>query len=226
MSEPIQNVQIVAPQTTSGRVESLPSRVFAALPDALTALVFIVAWIAPGVAGPQRVKNLMLTMLIEFIVMHSSAFYAAILGMDNLGRAQRTLFLAGLSAFYLLFIVAFSFAFDSTWPIWAFGWLLASSFWHLWITPAQAGNEATRLLGSWAISAAAYIGGVFLTIFLPLPSLGITPAVIASLHISPNTPGLWIEKPWIVLAFGAFYFGVLAWTKFAAFDFATLKRMQ
>ena len=63
----------------------------------------------------------------------------------------------------------------------------------------------------WLVSALAYIGGVFLTAFVPLPSFGITPEVIANLHLTGS--GLWIDKPWTVLAFGTIYFALLAWSK-------------
>jgi hypothetical protein len=199
-------------------------RVFAALPDALTSAVFLVGWIAPDVVGAPRLKNLMLTMLIEFIVMHSSAFYAVILGMDDLSRLKRSLFLIGLSAFYLMFVLGFSLGFDSTWPIWAFGWLFLSRFWHLWVTPTQDGADGSRLMTSWLVSAMAYLAGAFLTILLPLPRLGITPEVIAAMQLSPKTSGLWVEQPWVVLAFGGFYFGVLAWSKYRAFALPALQR--
>ena len=80
---------------------NLANRVFAALPDAVTSAIFLTAWIAPGVLGPVWVKNLMLTMLIEFIVMHSGAFYsrtsrpssgiarAALAGADRLDAVLR-----------------------------------------------------------------------------------------------------------------------------------------
>jgi len=192
----------------------LPSRLFAALPDALTSAIFIVAWIAPGFVGPTRVKDLMLTMLIEFIVMHSSVFYATVAGMDGASRGKRLAIVTALSAFYLMFVLGFSVAFESSWPIWAFGWLFVSRFMHLWTSTAATSENAQRMMSSWVISALAYLGGVFATIVLPLPALGLTPQAIAALQIPKNMSGLWIDKPWTVIAFGALYFGVLAWTKF------------
>lgn len=192
-------------------------RFFAALPDALTSSVFLIAWILPDAVGAQRIKDLMLTMVIEFIVMHSSAFYAVTLGLD-VSRLKRALILTGLSGFYLIFILGFSYGFKSTWPIWTFGWLFASRFWHLWASPAADGKEASVMMTSWLISAMAYLGGVFATIFLPLPAFGITPSVIASLNLS-GISGLWVEKPYIVLAFGAFYFAVLALSKYKPLTF-------
>ncbi len=194
---------------------ALLNRLFAALPDALTSMLFLLAWIAPGFLGATRVKDLMLTMLIEFIVMHSSAFYAAIVGMTDASRTTRLLAITGLSAFYLLFVLGFSLGFHSTWPIWAFGWLFVSRFTHLWTANAEPAENMQRMMTSWAISAFAYLGGVFATILLPLPALGLTPAAIAALEIPHNMSGLWIEKPWTVMAFGVLYFAVLAWSKFS-----------
>lgn len=188
-------------------------RLFAALPNALTAFVFLVAWIVPGFVGATRVKNLMLTMLVEFIVMHSSAFYAAIAGMDAT-RGKRLLAITGLSAFYLIFIVGFSIGFDSTWPIWAFGWLFLSRFAHLWSARGEEDQGIQRMMSSWLVSCIAYLGGVFATILLPLPALGLTPEAIQALHFPKNMSGLWIDKPWTVMAFGVMYFGVLAWSRF------------
>jgi hypothetical protein len=196
------------------------NRMLAALPDALTSALFVIAWIAPGFLGPQRVKDLMLTMLIEFIVMHSSGFYAGIVNADDLSRTKRLLAITGLSAFYLVFVVGFSLGFHSTWPIWAFGWLFLSRFLHLWTTKSESSENAQRMMTSWAISGITYLGGVFATVFLPLPALGLTPAAIAALGIPSNMSGLWIEKPWTVIAFGALYFAVLSWTKFKGFQLA------
>src|SRR5262249_18305148 len=110
-------------------------RLFAAVPDAITAALYLTAWIAPGSLGPEAVRNLMLTMLIESVVMHSSGFYAGIAAAGEIARGKRALILAGLTAFYFVFIIGFSIAFDSTWPLFAFGWLFVSRFMHLWTRP-------------------------------------------------------------------------------------------
>lgn len=193
---------------------NLMQRLLAAGPDTLTSAIFLLAWIAPGFLGATRVKDLMLTMLIEFIVMHSSAFYAGIAGMTDVSRLKRLGLITALSAFYLIFVLGFSFGFHSTWPIWAFAWLFVSRFMHLWTSTATSAENTQRMMSSWVISALAYLGGVFATIILPLPALGLTPAAIAALQIPKNMSGLWIDKPWTVMAFGVLYFGVLAWSKF------------
>ena len=198
-----------------------PARLIAALPDAITAAIFLTAWIAPAIPGPEAVKNLMLTMLIEFIVVHSSAFYAGISAMDGVARGKRMLMLLGLAAFYMMFIAAFAFAFDSTWPIFAFGWLLLSRFAHLWTHAAQGSRETERMMMTWAASCATYVLGAIATVVLPLPALGMTPEFIASMHLPGS--GEWIERPQTVLAFGLLYFAIQAWVKYSLADGAALR---
>jgi hypothetical protein len=187
------------------------ARAFAALPDIITSAAFWCAWIAPGTLGYPRVRDLMLLMLIEFIVMHSGGFTAAIFGMENISRTKRALFLAGLTAFYMVFVLGFSLAFDSIWPIWGFLWLFVSRFLLLFTSSAETPTKMRRMLVAWVVSALAYLSGAVFTAFVPLPSLGITPEVIENLHLSGS--GLWIEQPWTVLAFGALYFALLAYAK-------------
>jgi hypothetical protein len=191
---------------------SLP-RLFAAAPDTITAGIFLTAWIAPTLPGPEAVKNLMLTMLIEFIVVHSSVFYAGISAVENIARVKRMLMLLGFALFYMMFVVAFALAFDSTWPIFAFAWLLLSRFAHLWTHPTQGAEETGRMMLTWAASCATYVLGALATVVLPLPTLGVTPEFIAAMHLSGS--GEWIERPQTVLAFGFLYFAVQAWVKYA-----------
>lgn len=193
-------------------VESPFVRVLNALPDTITSATFLCAWIAPGLIGYDRVRDLLLLMLIEFIVMHSGAFTSTILCAENVSRAKRAASLAEFTAFYLLFVLGFSFAFGSTWPIWAFLWLFVSRFLLLFTSRAQTAAKVQRMFSGWIVSALAYLVGAFATILLPLPRFGINPQAIAAMHLPGS--GLWVEKPWTVLAFGTFYFGVLAWAKF------------
>lgn len=192
---------------------SAAARAFAALPDALTASVFLAAWIAPSWLGPEVVKNLMLTMLIEFIVMHSSGFYAVICGMGTRRRGKRLAMLAVLSSFYLLFVLAFAYGFGSTWPIFVFGWLFVSRFAHIWVHPLQSAAETGRMLLMWAASGATYVIGAVATVMLPLPRLGVSPEFVATMHLTGK--GEWIARPFTVLAFGAIYFAIQAWVKYA-----------
>ncbi len=53
----------------------------------------------------------------------------------------------------------------------------------------------------------AYVFGVFATIVLPVPRLGITPEVVAGQGFTSS--GAWIEEPQRVIAFGVLYFTIL-----------------
>jgi hypothetical protein len=192
------------------------NRLFAALPDAITATIFLTAWVAPATLGPEAVKNLMLVMLIEFIVVHSSAFYAGIAASSNVSRLRRMLLMLGFGAFYMIFIVAFAVAFDSTWPIFAFVWLLLSRFAHVWMHPVQGSLETERMMLLWAASGATYVIGAIATSVLPLPALGMKPEFVASMHLSGS--GVWIERPQTVLAFGLIYFAIQARVKYGLTD--------
>ena len=188
-------------------------RLFAALPDAITASVFLVAWTAPAQLGPDSVRNLTLVMLIEFIVLHSSVFYAVIVAADGVARGKRILWLSGLSALYLTFVLGFSLAFSSSWPLFAFGWLFVSRFLHIWTRKSEGIDAGRSMTTIWAAGVGAYLLGAFATVMLPLPPLGITPEFIESMHLTGS--GEWIDRPYTVLAFGAFYFAVQAWVKYA-----------
>ena len=189
------------------------NRLFAALPDTLSATIFMWAWIDPTqIGGPERVKNLMLTMLFEFIVMHSSAMIGSMF-LSDMPRAKKFLSLVGLSAAYLLFVLAFAAAFSSTWPIWVFAWLFVCRFGYLVANRKTNEDAARRMQTSWALSAVTYIAGCFITVFLPLPRFAITPEFVAAMNFPEKMTGDWVDHPWKVLAFGALYFGVMAWGK-------------
>lgn len=192
--------------------ESLP-RYLAALPDAITAALFVAAWTTPALLGPRYVANLMLVMLIEFIVMHSSGFYAGLAASDA-SRLKRLAALCALTAFYATFIAAFALVFASAWPLLAFGWLFVSRFAHIWTHPVESGAETQRAMLQWVASAVTYVLGAILTVMLPLPHFGITAEFIASMHLTGS--GEWIERPYTVLAFGALYFAMQAWVKYAS----------
>src|SRR3954469_15359148 len=83
------------------------SRLPAALPDVLTAGVFLLTWIAPAQLGVEQIGRLMTVMLIEFFVVHSSGFYAVILAMTDTSRTKRALAMLGLAALYSMFMLVF-----------------------------------------------------------------------------------------------------------------------
>jgi len=185
-------------------------RALAALPDALTALAYAWAWLQPLRFGDDVVKTLMLVMLMEFLVVHSGGFLGVTVLSDGFTRLQKTFAILGFGCFYLLFAAAFSLAFHAWWPVFTFLWLLGSRFAVVWLSPLPRGDEVGRQMSLWALSVAAYLAAVFLGVLLPLPALGVE-AALPNLGLVGG--GLWVEKPWTVLASGLFYFSVMAWSK-------------
>ena len=192
---------------------NLLSRLLAALPDAITASFFLSAWIAPAWLGTDQIGNLMMVMVVEFFVVHSSGFYAGILAATDTARAKRVLAMLCLIAVYAVFMLLFYALSRNPWPIYAFVWLLASRFVHVLLAPADSEQAILRAVRLWAVSVGSYVLGAIATILLPLPPLGITPEVIASLSF--DSAGTWSVRPHTVLAFGALYFAIQAWAKFA-----------
>lgn len=184
-------------------------RPLAALPDGVSAIVFACLWLFPLAFGEAGVRNAMLVMLVEFILIHATAFLGAAAFAESASRTRRVAMLAGFALLYLGFIAAFSAAFEAWWPFLAFGWLLLGKLRVIFHARDDAGAQGFP--GLWALSALAYLGAVFATVFLPLPRLGLGTEVLPQLQLPGS--GLWVEQPHRVVAGGLLYFGVLAWVK-------------
>jgi len=192
----------------------LLQRLLAALPDAITAAVFLVAWVTPTRFGPDYVKDLTLVMAMEFIVIHSSIFYAVIAGVD-IPRGKRIAWLTGLSCLYLVFVFGFAIGYKSAWPIFAFAWLFVSRFLHVWLNRVSSDVEAHRMVNLWAVSVVAYLFGAFTVNLVALPRLGMDPDFISSMLQSSGGKGWGSGDAHTTLAFGLLYFSILALAKFA-----------
>lgn len=186
-------------------------RMALALPDALTCGCFALTWIEPLRFGADAVKTGLIVMLLEFLVVHSSGFFAVLVYDPEASRARRTLCVLGLGLFYLLFVLAWAASFGEWWPLGAFAWLIGSRLGSIWIDPLPLEDERTRQIVFWAVSVVLYLGGVVATVATPLPHFGMPPELVPSLGLSGG--GVWIEEPHRVIAFGALYFGGLAAVK-------------
>lgn len=186
-------------------------RMVAALPDLVSCATFLLVWIAPGVLGAAWVKNLMVTMLLEFLTVHSGGFIGTTLANPDASRWTKTKVVLGFGSFYLLFAGAFSLAFEAWWPIAVFGWLLLAKLAVVWLAPVPTAQEQARQSMFTAYAIGGYVLGVMLTSILPLPRFGIDEAVVNAAAIPGS--GLWVDEPHRVVAFGALYFGFMAWAK-------------
>ena len=185
-----------------------PLRFLAPAIDVVSGLACAVVWTAPLAFGPDAVKTVVAMMVTEFVLVHGAGFFAAIPAMAGGRRWRRVLATLGLSAFYLLFVLAICLGFGQWWPLLVFAWLVGGKL--LWIAGGNAADEREmqRQVGTWAFSVVAYLAAVFGGVILPLPSLGLTPEVVAGLQLPGG--GEWIERPHTAVAGMAFYFFALA----------------
>ena len=189
----------------------LPSRIASALPDGVAAGFYLLLWIVPGLLGADALQTGLLIMLVEFILIHASAMIGGSLLKPGVPRAKKFASLLGFAAMYLIFIVGYCFIFKQWWPLAAFAVLLIGKASLAFDRNLPSAERQQRLASAWALSCMAYLGGVFLTLFLPLPRLGLSTEVVAAAGLEGS--GHWIEHPHTVVAFGLIYFGFLAWTK-------------
>jgi len=187
------------------------ARLFAALPDALTCVAYLWTWLQPLRFESGAVKSLMLVMLMEFLCVHSGGFLGMTVLNDDWSRMKKTFALLGFGCFYLSFAAGFSLAFDAWWPLYTFVWLLGSRFAVVWLSPRQREDEISRQMALWGLSVAAYLAAVFAGVLLPLPELGIRHEMLSTFGLTGS--GLWVEKPQTVIASGAIYFAIMAWSK-------------
>ncbi len=174
-----------------------------AAPDLTLAMTFLITWIRPYTFGPTAVKHLILVVLVEFVVIHSSGFMgAAALAATSVPR--RLLVILGFGFFYSLFTGVVSMAFHSSWPFLSFWGLTGNRMLNVVVSPAPNLRNTKIVMGGWALTVAAYLVLVFLTAFLPVPRLGITADVVARQELTGG--GLWIDHPETAIALGFFYF--------------------
>lgn len=179
--------------------------VVTALPDFAFAGAFALAWVAPLRFGDRTVHRLVFVMLLEFIVMHSTAFLGALMATPA-PRPRKAALFAGLLAFYALFAAGFALSAGEAWPLTAFLTLTLAKFPSVVLfAPDRPARESVQ--AQWAAMAILYLLGAFLTLLLPVPRLGVTPEVVALQQFQGS--GLWIEQPHRVMAFGTLYFAGL-----------------
>lgn len=186
---------------------SLP-RKLGALPDAVSAGIFLALWLQPMHFGVHGVRNGMLVMLVEFILLHASAMLGSIVLAEGTARTTRIKGLLAFSLLYLVFIAAWCYTFRQWWPFAAFGVLLLAKAGFIIDGGTTSAQRLHQLQSGWAVSTMAYLAGAFMTVFVPLPRAGFVRVSHASLDLPGS--GLWVEQPHTVMAFGTFYFGVLA----------------
>ncbi len=186
---------------------TLPWRIVAAVPNFVLAGTFVVTWVSPSALGERMIPYLVLVMLLEFFILHSSALLGAFMA-GEFPRTTKTLIVLVLAVAYTLFVGAFSLAFRTWWPLVTF-WLLTL---NRLLGPFLRGHAATErekifVFFSWGVGVVAYLVFAFATTLLPVARLGVSEAVVRAQRVPGE--GLWIDEPHRVLAFGVYYFTVM-----------------
>jgi hypothetical protein len=184
--------------------------VWSALPDFVLASQFLLMWIDPEILGAQYLEWFVALMVAEFIVIHSSV----LLGNVLLGSGERfgkTVGVVALGLFYSIFFLAISLAVGAWYFFIGFWLLIANRLLHVWLGGVPTGEERALIQRGWVATTGAYLGGAFLTVLLPLPTLGITSAIAGAYGLEGE--GLWVEEPHRALAFGFLYYAVVGWSE-------------
>ncbi|HEY9032538.1 MAG TPA: hypothetical protein VIN71_01235 [Pseudomonadales bacterium] len=174
----------------------------------LLAAVFLLVWLKPGSLAAQDVKQLIGIMLVEFLVIHASPMLGGLL-LGAGSRRDKGKAIAGLALLYGLLALGFALSLGSLWPLLVIAVMMAEKLSALFAgQPDQ--TTRTEMQFFWGMSALWYLLSVMITVFLPMPRLGITPAVIREQAFA--TTGHWVSQPQSALAAGVLYFLLLALT--------------
>lgn len=199
---------------------SLPHRLARALPDAVSALAFLVLWCRPQWLPDDALRTAVLVMVLEFALVHANGLLGSLALAPGARRGLRLPLLLLLGAVYALFVAAWALQFRSAWPFVVLGWLLLSKAWALF-RPLPSQDLRASLRSEWALASIAYIAMFTVTTLLPMPALGLGPAQVAAAGL-PWERGLWLRQPQAVAAFGAGYFVLLALAR--GFDWFPARR--
>jgi hypothetical protein len=191
----------------------------ALLPDALSCAFFLVVWSNPLWLGLLSVRTALLTMLLEFMLVHASGFFGFFTYREDATKWQRIGTLCALSLFYFAMLAAFAKSFDEWWPLAAFAWLLAGKVAWVWMNPRGDDDAIGRHMAAWAGSVALFLGGVAYTSIADIPRWGMTEALQPGFGLDMASSGIWESQPHRVVAFGALYFGAMFVAKAVLYGF-------
>lgn len=187
-----------------------PGGLAAAIPDFAIGIVCLIVWVRPQWLLADALEYVVVLMLLEFIVIHSSAFLGTAMFASGESR-QRAKTVLGIGAFYTLFVAGFSLAFRTWWPLASFWGQMGNRLLSVWLGHAPSEEQKQRIQRGWGLTCVCYLLGCFATVLLPIPRLGLTPEVVSRANLPGE--GLWIDQPWRVAAFGFLYFMLVGWSE-------------
>jgi len=140
-------------------------------------------------------------MLLEFILLHSGAFMAVVLGIKQ-SLSKRLMVFFGFVLLYGLMIWGVSLALDNSGLMWIFIAVVAGR-----LTTAFFNREIGigAILARSTIGIVCYLFVVFATVFVPVPEWGITPQVLEQVYPDRGS-GVWEDEPQRAIVGAAVYF--------------------
>jgi hypothetical protein len=181
--------------------------VLKALPELISAGLLFALWAEPARFGADWFKSGVLTMLLEFFVVHATGFMSVLMYDPETSKSKRSLQIGGLSVFYFLMVSAFAWGFNAWWMVGAFAWLCFSKLQAIWGGGTPTEHDRFVAMASWALSVAVYLGAVGLSVAYDIPRLGATDAIRDAAGFTGG--GEWEREPWRALAGGVAYFAVM-----------------
>lgn len=143
-------------------------------------------------------------LLLEFVLLHSGLFMAAVLHSERNAANKLGYFLV-LTGFYALLAWAFAQSLDSPALLWIFSAVVIGR-----VLTTVSGPEMSMdsQKARSALGVVLYIAVVAGTIFLPIPKWGITADVVADVYPKRGS-GIWEQQPHRAIAGAAVYFLLL-----------------
>lgn len=174
-----------------------------AIPCFIVAGTLLRTWIDPmSVSGGSWVTFGIGIMVLEFVLIHSGAMMASWQASES-NSLTKTIIV--MTCFYGLFAGAMAAAFKSWDLLLIFTAVMLTRWARILFDPSHAREEAVRRSG---ISVLFYLIAVFVTLFMPIPELGITSSVLNDVYPDRGS-GAWERDPEIALAAGILYFSLL-----------------
>lgn len=180
-----------------------------AAPELISAAMLFALWAEPLRFGVDWFRSGVLTLLMEFFVIHAGGFMAVLMMDPESSRRKRLLQVGGLGAGYLLFMSAFAWGFDAWWMLAAFAWLCFGKLQAIWTGRPPTERDRWVAISSWAFSVAAYLLSVFATVAADVPELGATAAVRDAAGFNAKG-GIWEAEPHRAIAGAVLYFAIMA----------------
>lgn len=178
---------------------------FLFFPSLAMAWYFLDAWIDPGDGEPTIIKIAFASMALEFVLLHSAAYFA--------GAASSRSRMIFWTAFYGAFVVPLAFHLEAVWPLVVFLAHAVSIYQgnaRDILTPGPQGGS--RLTVRWSVMLAAWVFAFVIGNVAPMPELGLTPDAFALLdteELTVNDAALTPETARGMLAGAFLYYAVL-----------------